>query len=183
MTTNLISDPISGAVRTSTHPAPVRAGSEPDGAVDPVLDTAGVIPRRLIGKAPSAPPARLAGGAPAYVSVVAGGRDHVTVTVRGWLDRIGVARLRTTLAGLRTAGTPRLFLDVSGLSGWDRALPRALAWARIQLHGNGQELILTGAAARLCTEIDQAHHTLGLPLFRGPYPGQPAYRPETADQP
>lgn len=176
MRTSLISNPMNGAVTSSAH-------SVPDGVVDSVVDTVGAIPSRFIDHAPPAPPARLAGGAPAYVSVVANGRDQVTLTVRGWLDRMGVARLRTTLAGVRAAGTPRLFLDVSGLSGWDLGLPRALAWARIQLHGNGQELILTGASARLCTEIDLAHRTLSLPLFRGPHPGQPAYRPETADQP
>lgn len=165
MTTNLINSPISTP------------------ANDPAEMTVGVVPATFVGQPRPAPPARLAGRVPACVSVVADGRGQVTLTVRGWLDRVAIARLRTTLAGVRAAGTPRLHLNVSGLSGWDPGLPRALAWARIQLHGNGQELILTGAPARLCTEIDRAHHTLRLPLLRGPRPGEPAYRPETADQP
>lgn len=186
MTTNLISNPIiarvNDAVQMSARSARAHP-SDPGQVVGSVFETVGVVPATLVGQPPPAPPARPAGRVPAWVGVVADGRGQVTVTVRGWLGRVGVARLRTTLAGVRAAGTPRVYLNLSGLSGWDPGLPRALAWAHIQLHGNGQGLILTGAPPRLCTEIGRAHHTLCLPLFRGPRPGEPAYRPETADQP
>jgi anti-anti-sigma regulatory factor len=161
-----------------------RAGAPAEGTIMTTDLVSNPIHGEVTGQPPPpTTPARSTGRAPARVSVVANGRRQVTLTVRGWLDRVGVARLRTTLAEVRATGTPGLRLDVSGLSGWDSGLPRALAWAHIQLRGEGQELILTGASERLHTEIDQAHRTLGLPLLCTPCPGHSAYRPGTEDQP
>lgn len=177
---NSVIDEVAGQPRLAPGP---RAAVRTDraGVADTVaVGRAGMIDRQA---SPVPRDGFADGPAPACVNVVASGWARVTISISGWLDRPGVARLRTTLARARAVGAPRLVLDAAGLSGWDPTLPRVLAWARIQLRGGDQELVITGAPARLRTEITQAHHTLGAPLFRGAHPGEPAYRPETADQP
>lgn len=111
------------------------------------------------------------------------GRDRVLLQVRGRLDRVGIARLRTALTHARALGTPKLVLDLAPVMWWDHSLAGALAWARLQLRAREQHLILTGASAELRTEIDSEQNRLGYPLWRGLRPGQTGYRPETADQP
>lgn len=109
--------------------------------------------------------------------------DRVGVQVCGRLDRVGIARLRGRLAQARAAGTPEVVLDLSAMTWSDHSLARALAWARVQLRGNNQHLTLTGSTAQLRAEITAEETRLGCPLWQGPRPGDPRYRPETADQP
>jgi len=119
---------------------------------------------------------------PLGILAAADGRDRVTLRVRGRLDRVGISRLRTELAGWRAVGVPILCVDVSAVSRWDPGLPRALAWARSQLRAHGQELIITGGA-RLSAAVAAEETTFDLAGWRGARPGEPGYRPETADQP
>jgi hypothetical protein len=73
-------------------------------------------------------------------------------------------------------------VDVSAVSGWEPGLPRALAWERARLHGHGQELTITGEA-RLVAQVAAQHNDVDFAGWRGARPGEPGYRPETADQP
>ena len=106
---------------------------------------------------------------------------RATVSVAGVLDRAGVARLRSELAGWRAAGTVRLRVDVSGVSRCEpdlaQALARVLSWAGAQLRARGGELTVSGADDRLRTALDAAAPTrrtqsldkaprLNLPLAR-----------------
>ena len=86
-------------------------------------------------------------------------------------------------AQVRGAGNPQLVVDLRPVTWWDHSLARALAWARLQLRGRDQNLIFTGATTGLRAEIDTEENKLGYPLWRGLRPGDPGYRPETADQP
>jgi anti-anti-sigma regulatory factor len=119
----------------------------------------------------------------ARIITASDGRDRVTISVLGTLHRPGVSRLRSRLASCRAAGTPQLILDLTATRGWDSGLPRALAWARIQLRDTNQELSLIGATPQLWAEVRANEAALTELHWRGAQPGQPGYRPETADQP
>lgn len=126
--------------------------------------------------------------APADISATSCGRDRIIIRMCGRLDQVGVARLRTAVAGARTPGTPQLHLDLSAVTDWDRdsarhGLVRALAWARMQLREHDQSLTLIGVPTQLRTEVESADRELECFFWHGPRPGHPRYRPETADQP
>lgn len=89
---------------------------------------------------------------------------RATVSVAGVLDRAGVARLRSELAGWRAAGTVQLRVDVSEVSrccepDLAQALARVLAWAGAQLRARGGELTVSGANDWLRRELDAAVRT------------------------
>ncbi|MBB6375807.1 hypothetical protein BKA01_003029 [Pseudonocardia eucalypti] len=70
------------------------------------------------------------------------------------------------------------------MSGYDSDLARMLAWAQRQPHGNGGDLLITGADRRLCAELHDAVTELRtMPGWHDDWPGQLTYRSETADQP
>lgn len=111
-------------------------------------------------------------------------RAYATVSVCGRLDKGGIGRLRAELAGWRAAGAVHVRLDLSGVTGHDPSLARALAWAQSQLHSNGGDLLITGADRQLCTQLRDAQAELRtLPGWHDNWPGTLTYRPETADQP
>lgn len=111
-------------------------------------------------------------------------RAYAAVSVSGRLNKSGIARLRAELAGWRAAGAIDVRLELSGMTGYDPGLARTLAWAQSQLHGNGGELLITGADQRLCAELSDAVAELhALPGWHEHWPGTLTYRPETADQP
>ncbi|MBB6380669.1 hypothetical protein BKA01_008166 [Pseudonocardia eucalypti] len=111
-------------------------------------------------------------------------RAYATVSVCGRLDKCGIARLRTELAGWRAAGAIDVHLDLSGMLDHDPGLARTLAWAQTQLHGNGGNLLITGANEQLCAELHDAVTELHTqPGWHDQWPGTLTYRPETADQP
>lgn len=144
MIDQLIIDGIAGMVDCEPIP-PVQPGAGPLAEFRPRPDAIS----RARGRATNRRPASPMRPPPGAINATPLGRGEVTLCVYGQLDRIGLARLRTELAGWRNAATPRLRLDVSAMSGWDPGLARALVWARYQLLGLGQDLILTGAPARL----------------------------------
>jgi anti-anti-sigma regulatory factor len=78
---------------------------------------------------------------------------RAVVRVRGELDRVGIARLRTELSGWREAGPVALWLDLAAVPRCDPGLARVLGWARTQLRGDGGDLIVTGATEQVLAEI------------------------------
>ncbi|MBB6375785.1 hypothetical protein BKA01_003007 [Pseudonocardia eucalypti] len=87
-------------------------------------------------------------------------------------------------AGWRAAGAIDVHLDLSGMLDHDPGLARTLAWAQTQLHGNGGNLLITGANEQLCAELHDAVTELhAQPGWHDQWPGTLTYRPETADQP
>ncbi len=112
-------------------------------------------------------------------------RGHsVTVRVHGRLDRAGIARLRTEIAGWRQAGVLELRLDLSGVADAHPGLARALAWAGTQWRGRGASLIVTGASAALTAQLrTEVAAVQSVPGSHRDRPAARIYRPETAEQP
>jgi hypothetical protein len=112
-------------------------------------------------------------------------RARAAVSIRGRLDRAGIARLRTELAGWRTAGAHEVRLHLSEMTSYAPGLARTLAWAQTQLRENGSNLRVIGAPKQLQAELRDAVDALGsLPSWHaGGLPQQRTPRPETADQP
>ena len=81
---------------------------------------------------------------------------RVTVRVSGALDRSGIARLRSELAGLREIGALELSLDLSAAAHCDPGLARVLAWARIQLRAARGDLVVTGGGEPVRAELAAA---------------------------
>lgn len=78
---------------------------------------------------------------------------RVTVTVTGELDLRGIAWLRTELAGWRRVGATQVRLELSGMTGADPSLARALAWEGTQLREHGGDLIVTGVTNQVRAEL------------------------------
>jgi anti-anti-sigma regulatory factor len=91
-------------------------------------------------------------------TIVSTGRrpTQVTLRVSGELDRPGIARLRSELAQWRDAGALELIVDLSAVTGSGPTLARVLAWARIQLRGNGGDLVVIGGGDPVLADLAAA---------------------------